>query len=77
MKHGHTNKHTTGHFYIKGGFDIPEGTPVVWGESDCDGEPMQEWTLPEEVARHLSGDSHASKHYFIVVHPDNVKEKES
>ena len=51
MKHGITNKFTTGHFTLRDSFDIPQGTPVVYGERDCDGNHFPHWTLPESVAR--------------------------
>lgn len=76
MKHGKTNKFTTGHFNLRDSFDIPQGTPVVFGAPDCDGNPFQEWTLAENIARELSGNSHDSKYRFVVVRPENVKESE-
>jgi len=72
MKYGVTNKYTTGHFTLRDGFEIPEGTPVVWGESNCKGELFPYWTLPVEIAMQLSGNRHDSMHRFVVVHPDHV-----
>ena len=72
MKFGTTNKHTTGHFTLRDSFDIPEGTRVVYGAPDCDGQPFPHWTLPEHVARDLSGDSHDAAHRFVTVHADHV-----
>ena len=74
MRRGVTNKYTTGHFTLRDSFDIPEGTPVVWGEPDCKGELFPHWTLPGDVALKLSGNSHDSRHRFVVVHPDHVTE---
>lgn len=75
MRHGKTNKYTTGNFNLRDdSFDIPEGTPVVYGAPDCDGKPFPQWVLSEETARDLSGNSHDSRHRFIVVHPENVTE---
>lgn len=74
MQHGLTNKPTTGHFDLQDSFDIPAGTPVVFGAPDCDGNPFPRWTLPESVARELSGNAHDSKYRFVSVHADNVKE---
>lgn len=72
MKHGFTNKHTTGHFSLRDSFDIPEGTPVVYGAPDCDGKPFPHWVLTEETAHNLSGNSHDAKHRFVSIHPDHV-----
>lgn len=74
MRHGITNKHTTGHFNLRDSFDIPQGTPVIYGAADCDGKPFPHWALPEETARKLSGNSHDSRYRFAVVHPDHVTE---
>lgn len=71
MKHGVTNKFTTGNFGRQS-FDIPKGTHVVYGASDCDGDPFNEWTLPAKVAGDLSGNKHDAACRFVVVHPDNV-----
>ena len=77
MEYGVTNKYTTGHFNLRDSFDIPEGTPVVRGEPDCNGDPFPLWTLPKEVAMQLSGNSHDSLHRFVSVHPDHVTKVES
>jgi hypothetical protein len=74
MRYGVTNKHTTGHFSLRDSFDIPKGTRVVFGALDCGGVPFEGWTLPEKVARDLSGNEHDAAHRFVVVHPDNVTE---
>lgn len=76
MKHGITNKFTTGHFTLRDSFDIPQGTPVVYGERDCDGNHFPHWTLPESVARELSGNSHDSQYRFVTVHLDHVTESD-
>lgn len=76
MKHGVTNKHTTGHFNLRGSFNIPQGTPVVFGAKDCNGDPFLQWTLPEKVAAELSGNTHDSGYRFVVVHPEHVTESE-
>lgn len=72
MQRGITNKFTTGHFSLRDSFDIPQGTQVVYGAKDCNGQPFLNWTLPENVARDLSGNSHDSAHRFVVVHADHV-----
>lgn len=72
MKPGTTNKHTTGHFSLRDSFDIPEGTRVVYGAKDCDGQLFPHWVLPEHVARELSGNSHDAAHRFVTVHADHV-----
>lgn len=78
MRHGITNKFTTGHFNLRDSFDIPQGTPATWGLPDCDGNPFPHWALSEKTARDLSGNSHDSAHRFVTIHPDHVTEnKES
>lgn len=77
MKRGVTNKFTTGHFSLRESFDIPEGTPVVFGARDCDGKPFLHWVLSEQTALELSGNAHDSKYRFVSVHPDHVTETES
>ena len=72
MRHGKTNKFTTGFFELRDNFEIPEGTPVVYGAKDCDGKPFPHWVLAEETAARLSGNSHDSKYRFVCVHPDHV-----
>lgn len=74
MKRGTTNKPTTGNFgEVRGAvFDIPEGTRVVYGAPDCDGNPFPHWTLPEHTARALSGNEHDSRHRFVSIHADHV-----
>jgi len=77
VKHGLTNRFTTGHFGLRDSFEIPAGSPVVFGLPDCDGKPLPHWALTEETARALSGNAHDSAHRFVIVHPDNVKENEN
>ena len=72
MQLGKTNRFTTGHFGLRDSFDIPAGTPVVFGQPDCDGQPFPHWALEEHTARGLSGNAHDSAHRFVVVHADNV-----
>lgn len=75
MRHGKTNAATLGSFGLPDSFNIPEGTPVVWGAPDCDRNPFPHWTLSEETARRLSGNSHDSAHRFVVVAPVKVTEE--
>lgn len=72
MKFGTTNTFTTGSFGGRISFDIPEGTRLVWGAKDCDGQPFPHWTLPEHIARELSGNTHDAAHRFVTVHSDHV-----
>lgn len=72
MKTSVTNKITTGHFSLRDSFDIPAGTPVIFGAPDCDGKPFAYWVLAEETAARLSGNPHDAARRFIVVHPDHV-----
>ncbi|PTX49105.1 hypothetical protein IQ03_04801 [Gemmobacter caeni] len=72
MKTSVTNKFTTGHYGLRDTFDIPEGTPVIFGAPDCEGKPFPHWTLSVETAAQLSGNLHDSAHRFVVVHPDHV-----
>jgi hypothetical protein len=74
MKHGATTCFTTGHFSLRDSFDIPAGTPVVFGLPDCNGRPFPHWALAEATARALSGNAHDSAHRFVAVHSDHVKE---
>jgi hypothetical protein len=76
MRHGVTNKFTTGHFSLRDSFDIPAGTPVFFGLPDCNGEPFPHWALDEKTAFALSGNAHDSTNRFVVVHSDHVTEKE-
>jgi len=72
MKTSVTNKFTTGSFCLRSSFDIPEGTPVVFGERDCDGQVFPHWVLTMEAAKALSGNEHDSARRFVVVHEDHV-----
>jgi len=74
MRHGITNKHTTGYFNLRECFDIPQGTPVIYGAADCEGKAFPHWTLSQETAFKLSDNSHDSQYRFVVVHPDHVTE---
>jgi len=78
MKYGKTNKYLVFDFgFVRGPmYQMPPGTPVVYGQKDCDGDPFPHWTLPEHIARELSGNGHDSKHRFVVVHPDHIEEIE-
>ena len=67
MKTGVTTKPLTGSFGWRDEFAIPAGTQVVFGAADCNGQPFDRWTLPESVARELSGNAHDSAHRFVVV----------
>ena len=67
MKTGVTRKPLIGSFGFRDSFDIPAGTRVVFGARDCDGNPFQKWTLPESVARDLSGNAHDSAYRFVIV----------
>lgn len=72
MHHGITNKRLIGSFGLRDAFDIPAGTPVVFGQADCDGAPFPYWALAEDTARALSGNAHDSAHRFVMVPTDHV-----
>jgi len=67
MKTGKTRVDLIGSFGWRDEFTIPAGTIVQYGARDCMGEPFDRWTLPEIVARELSGNDHDSSHRFVII----------
>ena len=67
MKTGKTRVGLTGSFGWRDEFIIPAGTIVQFGALDCDGNPFKKWTLPESIARELSGNAHDAAHRFVIV----------
>jgi len=67
MKTGKTRVELAGSFGFRDAFTIPAGTIVQYGARDCDGKPFNKWTLPECVARELSGNAHDAAHRFVIV----------
>jgi hypothetical protein len=74
MKTGKTRCDLIGSFGFRDEFIIPAETIVQFGAPDCDGNPFNKWTLPESVARELSGNAHDAAHRFIVVKSCYVRE---
>ena len=72
MKNGYTTRELTGAFH-RNKFTIPEGTRVVYGEKDCDGELFPHWVLPVHVAAELSGSEHDAEHRFVKIEEDAVQ----
>ena len=73
LKIGTTRKDLIASFGLRDEFTVPAGTPVVFGSKDCEGRPFDKWTLPEHVARELSGNAHDSAHRFVVIGAEYVK----
>ena len=74
MKSGTTIRDCEAGFDSRNKFKVPSGTYVEFGAKDCDGQPFGAWTLPEKVARELSGNAHDSAYQFVTIPADNVKE---
>ena len=73
LKTGTTRKDLIASFGLRDEFTVPAGTPVVFGAKDCEGNPFNKWTLPEYIARELSGNAHDSAHRFVVIRSEHVK----
>lgn len=75
MKTGVTNRPSIGRFnMVSATFEIPEGTQVIYGYPDCNGDEFPHWVLLRETASELSGDDHSATHRFVVIDPTYVDE---
>jgi|GEM_PF-3396054 len=72
IKHGRTRHDTIASFGWRDEFTIPAGTPVKWGQPDCNGDPVRHWALDKKTAIALSGNEHDARHRFVTVKPHLV-----